>query len=634
MELGKINDMMTSEDPSLRREAAAMLADIGGDDSLDRLEMLLRDHNSGVRDAAQNSITLLGGRTAIRKMIPLLTVEDAGIRNAAIDILRKIGIDGVELLHEIARDPNDNIRLFVLDILGSIGSHESLGTLIEGLYDGNANVRNAAVISLGMLGSGKSFEHLKKLINDEEWIRFSVIESLASIPHEGVGPFLLEELSRWSSDEITMCAILETLGRIGSPVSIRPLIGMLEKSDEYVEIAAIQALLKIMKPEDVEALSPEDRSLIKGILESHLQDASGEFPYGLLGMLSSIGDSRSAASIIDLARKVDPDGEPEKWEGIRTALAGLADSPLMVQCLDGEEKIQTLAADILCLIGGEKEAEEISRRISSAAGYAKRAMTDALAKIGGPAARDTLLKLIHDPDGHVITSALGALGRAGNPADIDQIRDFFGHPYPDVKGYALEAIAAIGTEKAEACFLDLSRDSDPGTRIIGLAGLEKMGSPHLPRLAQHMLKDLDWEARMAAARVFKDTGFPLENDALRVLLNDERDEIRHLAIGIVGRRRIAPLRSFIEEAVYSGEMWTAYHGIEALGQYRDEKARAMLLTVLRDRPDFLRISALKALGGWEDEALAAELEVYLDDDNLDIARAAAEAMDKLQGVAF
>jgi hypothetical protein len=37
---------------------------------------------------------------------------------------------------------------------------------------------------------------------------------------------------------------------------------------------------------------------------------------------------------------------------------------------------------------------------------------------------------------------------------------------------------------------------------------------------------------------------------------------------------------------------------------------------------------------WEDELLASELEIYMDDDNLDVARAAAEAIDKLQGVAF
>ncbi|MRR35823.1 HEAT repeat domain-containing protein, partial [bacterium] len=71
-----------------------------------------------------------------------------------------------------------------------------------------------------------------------------------------------------------------------------------------------------------------------------------------------------------------------------------------------------------------------------------------------------------------------------------------------------------------------------------------------------------------------------------------------------------------------------------LGQFRDEDAKSRLLSILRSGPDFLRISAVKTLGEGGEEDLAQELEVYMDDDNLDVARAAAEAMDKLQGVAF
>lgn len=266
MELAKIDEMIFSEDSSLRREAAALLAEIGGDRAFDKLEILLKDRNNGVRDAAQNSIVMLGGRTAIKKMIPLLTYEDPSIRNMAIDILRKIGIDGVDILHGIAKDSNDNIRLFVLDILGSIGNQESLDILIEGLYDTNPNVRNAAVISLGEIGGAAAFEHLKKLINDEEWIRFSVIESFARIPHEGVVEFLLDEIKRWSNDEITICAILESLGKIGSRETVRPLMDMLRGSDEYVEVSIAQTLLKIMSLDDILALDPEDGHFLKNIL--------------------------------------------------------------------------------------------------------------------------------------------------------------------------------------------------------------------------------------------------------------------------------------------------------------------------------------------------------------------------------
>jgi HEAT repeat protein len=634
MEPARIDEMIASEDSSLRREAATLLAEIGGDEASERLGELLKDHNNGVRDAAQNSIVMLGGRTFVEKMIPLLIFEDPAIRNMAIDILRKIGIDGIDILHASAKDSNDNVRLFVLDILGTIGSHESLDTLIEGLYDTNPNVRNASVISLGELGEPQAFEHLGKLINDEEWIRFSVIESLARIPHEGAVGFLLEELGRRSNDEITVCAILETLGKIGSKDSIRPLIDMLEKSGEYVEASVAQTLLNIMSVEDIEALDPKDGDLLKGILERYLPDAEDEFLHNILSVMGSIGDTGSAARIMELARKVDPDHDQEKWEDIKGALIELGNASLMVSLLDDDEKSRILSSEILGKIGGEKEGGEISKRIFSQEGYVKRAMTDTLANIGGPGSRKTLLRLIHDQDGHVVTSSLQALGEIGNPDDIDEVREFLRHPYPDVRGTALEAIARIGTDKAEECFTSLAKDSDPKIRIMAIGGLDRIMSACLPDTAAYMLKDQDWEVRMAAVKITRDAMLPIENDLLVALLNDEHDEIRHLAIGIVGQRKIGGLRSFLEDAISNDEMWTSYHAIESLGQFKDEDAKTRLLTILRSGPDFLRISALRALGLWEDESLAPDLEVYMDDDNLDVARAAAEAMDKLQGVAF
>ena len=634
MDLMTIDRKITSEDSSLRRQAATLLADIGGVEAFDRLEALLKDPNNGVRDAAQNAIILLGGRDAIEKMVPLLTHEDPAIRNMAIDILRKIGEDGLDVLHGIAKDPNDNIRLFVLDILGSIGSNESLDTLIEGLYDTNPNVRNAAVISLGELGDPKSFDHLKQLINDEEWIRFSVIETLAKIPLEEIVDFLLEELKRWSKDEITMYAILETLGEIGADKTIAPLIDMLENVNEYVEVSIVQTLLKIIPPDSIVLLEKKDKHLIKSIMEVHLAQADDNFAYAIIEALSRIGDRDSAVCIINLAKKVDPDTQMEKWEHIMDSLTKLGDPVLMIDLLDQDERCRILASQILAKIGTEKEGSQRGKVFRQFGGYVKRAMTDAIASIAAPSSRESLLKLLDDQDGHVISSSLRALGKIGNPEDIPEIEKFLRHPYPDVQSIALEAIAAIGGELAEKTFVDLLKDDDHQVRIMALSGLEKMESEQLGQALRYMLKDRDGQARLAAVEIIKDTMMPVENDLMTALLHDELDKIHHLAIVIIGQRRIDDLRPFLEDAAASTEMWTAYHAVEALGEFKDNDAKDKLLHLLKTGPDFLRIPAVKALGQWEDESLASELEVYMDDDNPDVARAVAEATDRLQGVVF
>ena len=634
MDLTKIDAMIASQDSSLRREAAALLADVGGIETFDRLEVLLDDPNSGVRDAAQNAIIIMGGRVAVEKMVPLLTHEAPSTRNMAIDILRKIGEDGLDILHTLAKDPTDNIRLFVLDILGSIGNIESLDTLIEGLHDTNPNVRNAAVISLGELGDPRSFDQLKQLINDEEWIRFSVIESLAKIPCDDIVGFLLEELRRWSTDEITLCSILETLGEIGSDKTIRPLLELLENATEYVAVAIAQTLLKIMSLDDLALLPEKDKHLIKNILEVNLDEADDDFQRAILEALTRIGDSQSSLYIIDLAKKVDPDIQIEKWEDIKAALTQLGDSAVMIGLLDQDETSRILASQILAKIGAEGESSELAKRIHGTRGYVKRAMTDAIAQIGAPSSRDILLQLMHDQDGHVISSCLRALGIMGHPEDIQKLKPFLAHPYPDVRQRALEALAAIGGQFAQKTFVDLLEDNDPQVRIMALSGLDIMKSEQLDVAATYLSKDQDGRARMAAAKIIKDNELPIEKDLLLALLNDELDEIRHLAIDIVGQRKLDDLRSFLEDATCSEEIWTAYHAIEALGHFQDNDAQCRLINILKSGPDFLRISAVKALGEWHEESLLGELEVYMDDDNPDVARAVAEAMDKIQEVIF
>ncbi|MCE5274644.1 MAG: HEAT repeat domain-containing protein, partial [Deltaproteobacteria bacterium] len=190
-----IDAMMRSPDSSDRRRAASLLAEVGGEAAVERLLVLLKDANSGVREAVQGTLTFLGGRKTVEKIAPLLKETDPGIRNAAIDILRKIGDEGLDILEDLARREKD-VRLFVLDILGTIGNPDSLEVLTEGLRDRDPNVRNAAVISLGMLGDERAFEHLKVMMDDEEWIRFSAIEALAQMPGEQTVNFLMNQLER------------------------------------------------------------------------------------------------------------------------------------------------------------------------------------------------------------------------------------------------------------------------------------------------------------------------------------------------------------------------------------------------------------------------------------------------------
>jgi HEAT repeat protein len=635
MDYSRIDALMKSDDSSDRRTAASMLAGTGNDaGTIERLVELLKDPNSGVRDASESALMFLGGKTAVEKVIPLVAAIDPGLRNAAIDILRKIGDDGIEVLHGLARDRNDNIRLFVLDILGTIGNPESVDVLIGGLADPNPNVRNAAVVSLGLLGDPKAFEHIKPLIEDEEWIRFSAIEALSQIPHENTPGFLLEQLGRWSHDELMVSALLETIGKIRPKECVNALIALLENTTPYLENELVKALLKILSPDEVASLPEADSHIIKTIIDAHLTDADAELLNDMLQVLGRIGDRASVETLVELARITDPDTRPERVSAVTKALSRIGDVEAMIPLLDDEDRLKILSSNVLAVIGKEEGAKAICGRVFTSQGYVKRAMTDALGALGGDPLRETFHELLKDSDGHVISSALRALGRIGDARDIGIMEPYLSHRYLDVRDVALASIVAIGTKSAEEVFMRMTSEAEPSRRIMGLSGMALMASPLLAGSASTLLMDENWEVRAAAVKTIRDNGLPIAQDMLKSLLADEHDQIRYAALDIAGMKKVHALRSYLEGAITGRDMWAASHAIEALGRFRDEDAKAKLLALLDCDSDFMRISAIRTIALFEDEALAAELEPYLDDPNPDVARAAMDAIDMLQGVSY
>jgi len=635
MDYSEIDALMKSDDSSARRMAASMLSEKGDDPAaIDRLVQLLKDQNGGVRDASQDALMIIGGRTTVERVAPLVGVIDPGLRNAAIDILRKVGDDGIDVLHHLAVDENNDIRLFVLDILGTIGNPESVDVLIGGLTDADPNIRNAAIVSLGLLGDPKAFEHIKPLIDDEEWIRFSAIEALSQIPNENIAAFLLEQLSRWSHDDLTVSALLETIGKIRPKQCVGALIQMLENANAYIETELVKALLKILSPDEVSSLPAKDADTIKSIINMHLGDVDEELLAEMLEVLPRIGDSSSVQAMIELARGTDPDTHPEKYQAIKKSLCRIRDTKAMIELLDSEDKLRILAADVLAQTADEEATARMSEMVFGATGYVKRALTDALASIGGRALSDIFRRLLGDRDGHVVSSSLLALGRGGDPKDIEVMEPCLSHRYPDVRATALTSVVMIGTEAAQQVFSRMTKDADPEKRILGLTGLDRMSSPALNSAVQDLLKDDSWEVRAAAVNVIRDKGLPITKDTLSSLLTDSHEQIRYAAIDIIGMNKVEDLKDKLHDAIAGGDMWAASHAIEALGFFRDDSSRAKLLELLSCDSDFLKISAIKTIATWEEEALASELESYMDDPNPDVARAVIDAIDRLQGVSF
>jgi HEAT repeat protein len=634
MDYAEIDRLIASDDSSDRRSAAYALGEAGGDPAVERLVVLLEDLNSGVRDAAYNTLMFMGGRSAVEKVAPLLAETDPGVRNAAIDILRAIGDDAIDVLHAMAREVNDDIRLFVFDILGTIKNPSSVEVLIEGLKDPNPNVRNAAVVSLGMIADESAFEPLTRLIDDEEWIRFSVIEALSHLNHDGLPSFIMGQIERFVNDELTMSALLDAAGATRCEGIVHRLGTLLGEVPRSMEADVVGAILRILPHEKIRSLPGEHVRLVKSAIERNVGSAQGEFLSLMLGALSVIGDSESVRVLVDLARILDPDASAEVFDSVEDTLVAIGDVDTAGGLLGGEEKISVLGARVLARIKGERSALLVRRHIPSSRGHVKRVLVDALAAIDAKGNSSVFRGLLSDMDGHVLRSSIQALGRCGDPEDIERITPFLGHAYPDVRDAALDAIVTIGTHGAEDVFLSMSSSAEPALRMAAIEGLSRMSSARLSRVARDFLADPATDVRLLAAAVIRDKGVPISVEELQGLLSDGSWDIRCTALDVIGKRRMEELREVLEQGVREEDLRLASHALEALASFADERAMATLVEVLRSGSDFLRISAARALGDSGRGDLAPAIEPFVEDPNPDVARAALDALDKLQGVNF
>ena len=625
MELARIKLFMESADPQERKNAALALAEQDPSVAAGPLAQLLKDANQAVSEAAQMSLSLLGGRATIEALVPLLSSPIAALRNAAIEVLRKVGQDDLGLLHGLTGNSDDHVRIFSVDIIGSIASPSSVDVLCECLLDANPNVRNAALVALGNIGAASALPAMLPLIDDQEWIRFTLIEALGRIGGPEAVDFLANQLDRWSEDEMTLGAIVDSLGAIGDRAGLAPLLLLLPRVDGFVGISLIRALVGVIELSGLADLAEPERSEIKRIIENNI--LCDEVQIDLLEMLALVGDRFSSAVLMELAGTLDQQADADRVAALLKTMVALDLSEAAAAMLQMDEHLVELGADVICQTGGQDDA--LIEALDRSQGPVRRNLARALSGSVSSEAKACLRRLTADPDGHVAAIAIKAAARwAVDEDDMAGLGAYLKHDYPDVRAAALDAICSLEPGQSERVLLAQYEAGDQQICQLALEGLARIESASLPRLIEETMKVQPLEA----LRLARDFNIRLESALVETALDSSDPALRQTALDLVGRQKLQPLRFKVEAAVDDSNNRCAYQAILALGRFNDAAAREILMRKLQSGTDLIKVAVLKAFAEWEDEALAEELEFCLEDDNPDIAHACRRLLDKLNGV--
>ncbi len=194
--------------------------------------------------------------------LEMLQHMDERIREAAAEtLLEESDFLAVESLMAALQDRSEYVREIAARTLGKIGDARAVTALIMALDDESVSVRRAAVEALERIGDKRALDHLVTALRDKTWIvRGAAARALDKLdpnwPQSEAAqkqvPYFIAELQDENRSVRWWAA--ETLGNIGDPRALSPIITSLEQDkDKDVRRAAARALGKIGEANAVRA---------------------------------------------------------------------------------------------------------------------------------------------------------------------------------------------------------------------------------------------------------------------------------------------------------------------------------------------------------------------------------------------
>jgi hypothetical protein len=144
-------------DWDVRKQAAAVLGNIGDVRAEDSLLAALHDADRGVRGRAAEALGELGDAWAVEDLLVALHDADRGVRGRAARALGKIGdARAVEDLLVALHDADGDVRGRATAALGLLGDARAVAGLLAALHDPVWWVRRQAAWSLGAIGDARA----------------------------------------------------------------------------------------------------------------------------------------------------------------------------------------------------------------------------------------------------------------------------------------------------------------------------------------------------------------------------------------------------------------------------------------------------------------------------------------------
>ena len=226
-----------------------------------------------------------GGETAVSQAVAAISGKDAAMRSAAISHVSKLKGEGVgkRLASGLDKLPPD-AQALLIDALGDLGDAAVLPTVVKAATNTNADVRMAAIKTIGKIGdiscvkllcdtvvASKDSAEQQAAVNSlhglkGDKVNATIVASMKAAPAEAKIKLIEALITRKATEAVgdlvteakgpdakVRVAALKALGWIAQPADVKALVGLAVKPADdparsAAELAIVQVARKIAKP--------------------------------------------------------------------------------------------------------------------------------------------------------------------------------------------------------------------------------------------------------------------------------------------------------------------------------------------------------------------------------------------------
>lgn len=243
------------EDGSVLKDALAFLGRRrAGEEVQEKIFGFLGHPYDDVKEAALDACVETGGPAMRERFRELFASREPMDRLMAVYVLGKLGVrENIDELKVALEDEVPDIRKVALEAFGTQCADlpEWLPLLVARLDDENREVRLAVVELMGSCGTGEAGRHLLQAMrDDDDWVRVRAVEASGAMRMREAVPELVELMG--DQNRLVAIKAVEALGEIGGRTAFKALLDVLGSEDYELASAAESSVAKIQVREESE----------------------------------------------------------------------------------------------------------------------------------------------------------------------------------------------------------------------------------------------------------------------------------------------------------------------------------------------------------------------------------------------